>query len=228
MSPRTGHGATWRPSPRPRPWAGSPTGTPWWRCSAGRSGCPSRTPPSSRATTSASPRSLGEFVETNFLAPEPVEKKLGEVDFAALIAEWLSDRERSAALARFMLQLLPQTLSAIDQSGLRGFLGKRIMTELERVELAPLAAGLADRRHRERPAPAPARRVAGRTREAADQRGGAGGAARENPRGAAGAVQSLSRRRVSAAQDRGLDQRLHSGGAGRVRSIRCAANSTVS
>jgi uncharacterized membrane-anchored protein YjiN (DUF445 family) len=37
---------------------------------------------------------------------------------------------------------LPQTLAAIDQSGLRGFLAKRIMTELERVELAPLAAGL--------------------------------------------------------------------------------------
>lgn len=85
---------------------------------------------------------LGEFIETNFLAPEPVEARLREVDFAALVAEWLSDRERSAALARFVLQLLPQTLAAIDQSGLRSFLGKRIMTELERVELAPLAAGL--------------------------------------------------------------------------------------
>ncbi len=85
---------------------------------------------------------LGEFIETNFLAPEPVEARLREVDFAALVAEWLSDRERSAALARFVLQLLPQTLAAIDQSGLRGFIGKRIMTELERVELAPLAAGL--------------------------------------------------------------------------------------
>ena len=85
---------------------------------------------------------LGEFVETNFLAPEPVEARLREVDFAALVADWLSDRERSAALARFVLRLLPQTLAAIDQSGLRGFLGKRIMTELERVELAPLAAGL--------------------------------------------------------------------------------------
>ncbi|MBX9945768.1 MAG: DUF445 family protein [Reyranella sp.] len=85
---------------------------------------------------------LGEFIESNFLAPEPVEARLREVDFAALVAEWLSDRERSAALARFVLRLLPQTLAAIDQSGLRGFLGKRIMTELERVELAPLAAGL--------------------------------------------------------------------------------------
>jgi uncharacterized membrane-anchored protein YjiN (DUF445 family) len=85
---------------------------------------------------------LGEFIETNFLAPEPVEARLREVDFAALVADWLSDRERSAALAGFVLRLLPQSLGAIEQSGLKDFIGKRIMTELERVELAPLAAGL--------------------------------------------------------------------------------------
>ena len=73
---------------------------------------------------------LGEFIETNFLAPEPVE------------ADLLSDRERSPALAGFVLRLVPQSLGAIEQSGLKDFLGKRIMTELERVELAPLAAGL--------------------------------------------------------------------------------------
>src|SRR5882672_1150102 len=85
---------------------------------------------------------LGEFIETNFLAAEPVEARLREVDFAALVADWLSDRERSAALAGFVLRLLPQSLGAIEQSGLKDFIGKRIMTELERVELAPLAAGL--------------------------------------------------------------------------------------
>ena len=85
---------------------------------------------------------LGEFIETNFLAPEPVEKRLGEVDFAALVADWLVEPERAAALADFVLRLLPQTLGAIDQSGLKAFIGKRIMAELERVELAPLAAGL--------------------------------------------------------------------------------------
>ena len=85
---------------------------------------------------------LGEFIETNFLAPEPVEARLREVDFAALVADWLSDRERSAALASFVLKLLPQALGSIEQSGLKGFIGQRIMAELERVELAPLAAGL--------------------------------------------------------------------------------------
>jgi uncharacterized membrane-anchored protein YjiN (DUF445 family) len=85
---------------------------------------------------------LGAFVETNFLAPEAVEKKLGEVDFAAQIANWLADRERSAALAGFIAKLLPQTLTAIDQSGLRRFMGERVRAELSRIEVAPLAAGL--------------------------------------------------------------------------------------
>lgn len=85
---------------------------------------------------------LGEFIETNFLAPEPVEARLREVDFAALVAEWLSDRTRSAALAGFLVRLVLQALAAVEQSGLKGFLGKRAMAELERIELAPLAAGL--------------------------------------------------------------------------------------
>ncbi len=85
---------------------------------------------------------LGAFIETNFLAADAVERKLGEVDFAAQIADWLGERERSAALAAFTTRLLPQMLTAIDQSGLRRFLGERVRAELERIELAPLAAGL--------------------------------------------------------------------------------------
>ena len=85
---------------------------------------------------------LGEFIETNFLAPEPVEARLRDVDFAALVADWLSDRTRSAALAGFMVRLVPQALAAVEQSGLKGFLGRRALAELERIELAPLAAGL--------------------------------------------------------------------------------------
>ena len=85
---------------------------------------------------------LGTFIETNFLAPEAVAAKLGEVDFAAQMATWLSDRERSAALAAFVVRMLPQALTAIDQGGLRRFFGERVQTELHRIEIAPLAAGL--------------------------------------------------------------------------------------
>ena len=85
---------------------------------------------------------LGSFIESNFLARDAVDRKLAEVDFAAQIAEWLSDKERSAALARFVTGLLPQTLAAMDQSGLRRFMGERVRGELQRLELAPLMGNL--------------------------------------------------------------------------------------
>ncbi|MBM3622158.1 MAG: DUF445 domain-containing protein [Alphaproteobacteria bacterium] len=88
--------------------------------------------------------SLGEFIERHFLADQPVAAKLREVDFASMIADWLADRRQSDDLARFVLRLLPQALNAMDGSGLRGFVAKRVVERLETVEIAPLAAGLLD------------------------------------------------------------------------------------
>jgi uncharacterized membrane-anchored protein YjiN (DUF445 family) len=85
---------------------------------------------------------LGSFIETNFLAPETVATKLGEVDFAIHMAAWLGDRERSAALSAFAVRMLPKALAAIDGGGLRRFLAERMQTELQKIEVAPLAAGL--------------------------------------------------------------------------------------
>ncbi|CAN7675798.1 DUF445 domain-containing protein [Mesorhizobium amorphae] len=95
---------------------------------------------------------LGRFIEVNFLAPEPVREKLAEVDFSALVADWLADAERAAGLSRFVARLVPQTLTAVEQSGLRGFVTSRMLEQIDKVPLAPLAAELLsaltdDRRH---------------------------------------------------------------------------------
>ena len=85
---------------------------------------------------------LGRFIEQNFLDETTVRAKLAEIDFAAQVADWLSDRDRAEGLARFVARLTPQALEAIDQSGVRGFVAERIVAEIEKVEVAPLAAGL--------------------------------------------------------------------------------------
>jgi uncharacterized membrane-anchored protein YjiN (DUF445 family) len=95
---------------------------------------------------------LGGFVETHFLAPEPVRAKLRQVDFAGAASEWLCDAERSEGLARFILRLLPEILTGAEQSGLRRFLAQQLVDQIEAVEVAPLAAELMttftkDRRH---------------------------------------------------------------------------------
>jgi uncharacterized membrane-anchored protein YjiN (DUF445 family) len=83
---------------------------------------------------------LGEFIEVHFLEAAPVEAKLRQVDFASFIADWLGDRKRSADLARFVLRLLPEAMSATETSGLKTFVTRRIMTQLQSIDLAPLAA----------------------------------------------------------------------------------------
>jgi uncharacterized membrane-anchored protein YjiN (DUF445 family) len=95
---------------------------------------------------------LGEFIEVHFLEPGPVEAKLRQIDFGSFIADWLRDRKRSADLARFALRLLPEAVSATETSGLMNFISRRIASQLQDIDLAPLAAGtlrafVAERRH---------------------------------------------------------------------------------
>jgi uncharacterized membrane-anchored protein YjiN (DUF445 family) len=70
-----------------------------------------------------------------------VEAKLRQIDFGSFIADWLRDRKRSADLARFSLRLLPEAVSATETSGLQTFITRRIATQLQSIDLAPLAAG---------------------------------------------------------------------------------------
>src|SRR6204780_4647134 len=84
---------------------------------------------------------LGEFIELHFLEAAPVDAKLRQIDFASFIADWLRDRKRSTDLARFTLRLLPEAVSATETSGLMTFISRRITTQLQMVDLAPLAAG---------------------------------------------------------------------------------------
>jgi uncharacterized membrane-anchored protein YjiN (DUF445 family) len=80
---------------------------------------------------------LGRFIEANFLAPGPVREKLQQVDFAALVADWLSGPERAAGLSRFATRLIPQMLGAVEQSGLRDFARQRMLAEIDKVKVAP-------------------------------------------------------------------------------------------
>jgi uncharacterized membrane-anchored protein YjiN (DUF445 family) len=84
---------------------------------------------------------LGEFIEGHFLEAAPVEAKLRQIDFGSFIADWLRDRKRSTDLARFALRLLPEAVTATETSGLMNFITRRVTTQLQSIDLAPLAAG---------------------------------------------------------------------------------------
>lgn len=84
---------------------------------------------------------LGEFIQVHFLEAAPVEAKLKEIDFGSFVADWLRDRKRSDDLARFALRLLPEAFSATESSGLMTFIIRRMSSQLQAIDLAPLAAG---------------------------------------------------------------------------------------
>jgi uncharacterized membrane-anchored protein YjiN (DUF445 family) len=95
---------------------------------------------------------LGEFIQVHFLDAGPVEAKLREIDFGSFVADWLRDRKRSDDLARFALRLLPEAVAATESSGLMTFIIRRMSSQLQAIDLAPLAAGtlrgfVADGRH---------------------------------------------------------------------------------
>jgi uncharacterized membrane-anchored protein YjiN (DUF445 family) len=83
---------------------------------------------------------LGEFIELHFLEAAPIDARLRQIDFARFIADWLRDRKRSADLARFTLRLLPEAVAATETSGLMTFVTRSITAQLQRIDLAPLAA----------------------------------------------------------------------------------------
>lgn len=84
---------------------------------------------------------LGQFIQVHFLDSGPVEAKLKEIDFGSFVADWLRDRKRSDDLARFALRLLPEAVSATESSGLMTFIIRRMSSQLQAIDLAPLAAG---------------------------------------------------------------------------------------
>ncbi|WP_454649457.1 DUF445 domain-containing protein [Bradyrhizobium liaoningense] len=84
---------------------------------------------------------LGEFIQVHFLEAGPVEAKLKEIDFGCFVADWLRNRKRSDDLARFALRLLPEAVSATESSGLMSFVIRRMSSQLQAIDLAPLAAG---------------------------------------------------------------------------------------
>jgi len=87
-------------------------------------------------------RTLGEFVQRNFLSDDVVVARLADIDFARIAARWLSDAERSAPAVEQLARCLPRLLDTAAEEPARHFLRQHLRAGLERVEFAPLAANV--------------------------------------------------------------------------------------
>ncbi len=79
-------------------------------------------------------RSLGQFVQSNFLSPEVLEGEA--VNISGAVARWLSDPGNRKRILRRVRALVPRMLENIEEGELRAFLDKQVEEIIGRIDLA--------------------------------------------------------------------------------------------
>jgi uncharacterized membrane-anchored protein YjiN (DUF445 family) len=87
-------------------------------------------------------RSLGRFVERNFLSPEILSAKLHSIGVAQRIAEYLQNRENASRLVRHASEALGIMVRSVDDHEVEGIIEKQLIGRIREVEATPLAADL--------------------------------------------------------------------------------------
>jgi uncharacterized membrane-anchored protein YjiN (DUF445 family) len=96
---------------------------------------------------------LALFLRSNFLTPVVVSRRMQRIDLAAAAGRWLANPPGGRGrLMRGASRLAVEVLQALDQERLGGMVRAAMVTQVRRVELAPLAgraltAAMAERRH---------------------------------------------------------------------------------
>jgi uncharacterized membrane-anchored protein YjiN (DUF445 family) len=85
-------------------------------------------------------RSLGEFVEANFLSPEPVRERLHHAEVGRRIGAWLADPDHAARAADVLGDGLRSLLSTLDDRDVQTTVERLVRRRLDAVDVAPLAA----------------------------------------------------------------------------------------
>lgn len=96
--------------------------------------------------------SIADFLENNFMTREVLSDELGQIDFAGLAVNWLSDPEHSRWLALRVLHVVPPSLQMLDDAQIRIWLKESLQQGGAKVKLGPIAAEVlsvlvADQKH---------------------------------------------------------------------------------
>lgn len=97
---------------------------------------------------------LGNFMERNFLSPKTLTAKLEDIDFAALLAEWLDQPHNRTMVAEHAAEMLPLLLDTVKGEQARRFILKNVKERIRQFEVAPLTAEIlamltAENRHQQ-------------------------------------------------------------------------------
>ena len=87
-------------------------------------------------------RALGQFVQTNFLAPDVVESRLKKADLSGSIGQYLADPTHAAAVADRLVDLVPAIVDAVDDKAVAAYLERTIQARLEQIDVEPIVGNL--------------------------------------------------------------------------------------
>lgn len=82
-------------------------------------------------------RTLGHFIERNFLTPENLVAKLREMKVGRRMADWLARPASAAAVAGAVVNALPHLLRSLQSPDLIGFANRTVGNQLRAADLAP-------------------------------------------------------------------------------------------
>ena len=82
-------------------------------------------------------RSLGSFVERNFLVPEVILPKMQQTDLTGKIAGWLAFPETAPMVADWIITLLKRFLAASHSVQINEFIQRTVSQQLRTLDLAP-------------------------------------------------------------------------------------------
>jgi uncharacterized membrane-anchored protein YjiN (DUF445 family) len=82
-------------------------------------------------------RSLGSFVERNFLVPEVILPKMQQTDLTGKIASWLALPETAPMVADWIITLLKRFLAASHSVQINEFIQRTVSQQLRTLDLAP-------------------------------------------------------------------------------------------
>src|SRR3954470_2411106 len=89
-------------------------------------------------------RSLGNFVQNNFLSPEVLAAKLRAAQISRRAAEWLSQPENARKAAQNIASMLRSAFAVIRDEDVHSLLDRSVVEPLRRMPIAPvLSKGLA-------------------------------------------------------------------------------------
>ena len=85
---------------------------------------------------------LGLFVEQNFLTPANIVAKLTELDLIGHAARWLAEPANSRTVAAMVRGELPRVLAAIDDAEVERFIGKTVVSRIDKLDAAKLTSAV--------------------------------------------------------------------------------------